>query len=58
MHGLDDEDDDDDDGVYLKDVNIDLRANLQMIKYDDDDDRDGKTCRYCGYIRAIFFRLC
>ena len=34
-------DDDDDDGVYLKAVNIDLRANLQIIKYDDDDD-DGE----------------
>ena len=27
-----DDDDDDDDGVYLKAVNIDLRANLQIIK--------------------------
>ena len=28
----DDDDDDDDDGVYLKAVNINLRANLQIIK--------------------------
>ena len=28
----DDVDDDDDDGVYLKAVNINLRANLQIIK--------------------------
>ena len=27
-----DDDDDDDDGVYLKAVNTNLRANLQMIK--------------------------
>ena len=28
----DDDDDDDDDGVYLKAVNINLRANLQILK--------------------------
>ena len=30
--GPSDDDDDDDDGVYLKAVNINLRANLQIIK--------------------------
>ena len=28
----DDDQDDDDDGVYLKPVNINLRANLQILK--------------------------